>query len=174
MVWYLYCVTGDEYLKLEDLFGLLVAAISSDLYDFSLYILGRHPHLAIRYDQNRETALHVLARKPSAFASGIRLGIWEQGIYLCWFHTILLNLIIHHFICSTRNPCKCHSHESNLPIIIANIFLFLLRGIHVELPNKSKCGSNNSRSQASVNNYDGPLLTGLLWLAVKLRGNLSI
>ncbi|KAA8535785.1 hypothetical protein F0562_030781 [Nyssa sinensis] len=124
MVWYLYSVTGDEYLKLEDFFALLVAAISSDLYDFALYILGRHPHLAIRYDRNRETALHVLARKPSAFASGSRLGIWERGIYP-W--------------------------------------------IHVELPNKSKCGSNSSRSQASVNNYDGPPLTGLLWLAIKLR-----
>ncbi|KAA8535787.1 hypothetical protein F0562_030779 [Nyssa sinensis] len=124
MVWYLYSVTGDEYLKLEDFFGLLVAAISSDLYDFALYVLGRHPHLAIRYDRNRETALHVLARKPSAFASGSRLGIWERGIYP-W--------------------------------------------IHVELPNKSKCGSNSSRSQASVNNYDGPPLTGLLWLAIKLR-----
>ncbi|KAA8535782.1 hypothetical protein F0562_030784 [Nyssa sinensis] len=32
MVWYLYSVTGDEFLKLEDFFGLLVAAISSNLY----------------------------------------------------------------------------------------------------------------------------------------------
>ncbi|KAA8549838.1 hypothetical protein F0562_001522 [Nyssa sinensis] len=100
--------------------------INPPLYftDFALYILGRHPHLAIRYDRNRETPLHVLARKPSAFASGSRLGIWERGIYP-W--------------------------------------------IHVELPNKSKCGSNSSRSQASVDNYDGPPLTGLLWLAIKLR-----
>ena len=32
MVWYLYSVTDDEHLTFEDFFGLLVAAITTDLY----------------------------------------------------------------------------------------------------------------------------------------------
>ncbi|KAA8534264.1 hypothetical protein F0562_031781 [Nyssa sinensis] len=103
MVWYLNSVTDSKYLMLEDFFGLLVASITTDLF-------------AIRHGRNGETALHVLAQKPSAFASGCYLGIWERCIYP-W--------------------------------------------IHVELPDQPKCPSNSS--------IDDPSLTGLLWLAIKLR-----
>ncbi|XP_027338572.1 ankyrin repeat-containing protein At5g02620-like isoform X2 [Abrus precatorius] len=81
MVWYLYSVTNHEDLNTEDYFSLLIAAISTDLYDFALHILERQPLLATYHGLNGETALHVLARKPSSFTSGIQLGIWERCIY---------------------------------------------------------------------------------------------
>ncbi|KAL6992639.1 hypothetical protein U1Q18_010751 [Sarracenia purpurea var. burkii] len=81
MVWYLYSVT-HEHLTFVDCFGLLVAAIKNDLYDFALHILRHQPNLATHHSQNGETPLHVLARKPSTFFSGSRLGIWEKCIYI--------------------------------------------------------------------------------------------
>ncbi|QCE13415.1 ankyrin repeat-containing protein At5g02620-like isoform X2 [Vigna unguiculata] len=81
MVWYLYSVTDHEILKTEDYFSLLIAAISTDLYDFALHILECRPQLATCHGLNGETALHVLAKKASSFSSGIQLGIWERCMY---------------------------------------------------------------------------------------------
>ncbi|XP_031247661.1 uncharacterized protein LOC116105371 [Pistacia vera] len=80
MVWYLYSVTEEEYLKEEDRVELLVAVINADLYDVALDLIKHHPELAVARDGRRETALHVLARKHSAFVSGSRLGIWQRCI----------------------------------------------------------------------------------------------
>ncbi|XP_068482159.1 ankyrin repeat-containing protein At5g02620-like isoform X4 [Phaseolus vulgaris] len=81
MVWYLYSVTDKEILKTEDYFSLLIAAISTDLYDFALHVLECRPQLATYHGLNGETALHVLAKKTSSFRSGTQLGIWERCIY---------------------------------------------------------------------------------------------
>ncbi|KAF8408609.1 hypothetical protein HHK36_004672 [Tetracentron sinense] len=70
MVHYLYSVTKDENLTTLDRIGLLVATITTNLYDVAFQILHHHPELATVRDRNGETALHVLARKPWAFASG--------------------------------------------------------------------------------------------------------
>ncbi|KAG4990598.1 hypothetical protein JHK87_024055 [Glycine soja] len=90
MVWYLYSVTNHEILKTEDYFSLLIAAISTDLYDFALHVLECQPQLATYHGLNGETALHVLAKKPSSFTSGIQLGIWERCIYP-WIQVKLAN-----------------------------------------------------------------------------------
>ncbi|KAJ6410638.1 hypothetical protein OIU84_007396 [Salix udensis] len=79
MVWYLYSVTSDECLTRDDYIGLLIATISTDLFDVALSIIQHQPELAIQRDLNGETALHVLARKSSAFASKSGLGIWHRG-----------------------------------------------------------------------------------------------
>ncbi|KAF5944639.1 hypothetical protein HYC85_018716 [Camellia sinensis] len=68
MVLFLCSVTRVEDLTKQDFIGLLVAAISSDLYDVAHHILDYRPELAIEQDSNREIALHVLARKRSAFS----------------------------------------------------------------------------------------------------------
>ncbi|RDX67198.1 Ankyrin repeat-containing protein ITN1, partial [Mucuna pruriens] len=73
MVWYLYSVTNHEILNTEDYFSLLIAAISTDLYDFALHVLECRPQLATYHGLNGETALHVLAKKPSSFTSGIQV-----------------------------------------------------------------------------------------------------
>lgn len=43
-------------------------------------ILESHPKLATIRDGNYETALHLLARKPSAFSGETRIGIWTTFI----------------------------------------------------------------------------------------------
>ncbi|KAK3040680.1 hypothetical protein RJ639_028376 [Escallonia herrerae] len=83
MVCFLYLVTED--LTEEDFTGLLIATISSNIYDVALHILLRKPDLAIKRDPNGETALHVVARKPSAFSRRSGQGIWQRCIYP--FHT---------------------------------------------------------------------------------------
>ncbi|CAL5410521.1 unnamed protein product [Camellia sinensis] len=81
MVLFLCSMTRDEDLTKEDFIGLLVATISSDLYDVALHILDCRPGLAIEQDSNGETALHVLARKSSAFSAKSGLGVWHRFIY---------------------------------------------------------------------------------------------
>lgn len=53
--------------------------------DLSLEILERNPKLAIMRDtkNNNETALHVLARKPSAISSRSEINIWKKRINFC-------------------------------------------------------------------------------------------
>ncbi|KAL2494108.1 Ankyrin repeat family protein [Forsythia ovata] len=83
MVWYLSSVTDSQYLTREDYIALLLATISSDLFDIALKILEHKPELAIERDPNGETALHVLARKPSAFSGKSELGIWQRCVCPC-------------------------------------------------------------------------------------------
>ncbi|CAI0401798.1 unnamed protein product [Linum tenue] len=83
MAWYLYTVTEDNALSGEDRIGLLVAAITSDLFDVALVLLRDHPELATARDANGESALHVLCRKPGAFYSGTQLSLWRRCIYSC-------------------------------------------------------------------------------------------
>ncbi|KAI8000789.1 Ankyrin repeat-containing protein NPR4 [Camellia lanceoleosa] len=85
MVLFLCSVTRDEDLTKEDFIGLLVATISSDLYDVALHILDCRPELAIEQDSNGETALHVLARKRAAFSGKSGLRVWHRFIHP-WVH----------------------------------------------------------------------------------------
>ncbi|KAK7413007.1 hypothetical protein VNO78_04821 [Psophocarpus tetragonolobus] len=112
MVWYLYSVTDHEILKTEDYFSLLIAAISTDLYDFALHVLECRPQLATYHGLNGETALHVLAKKPSSFTSGIQLGIWERCIYPC----IKVKL-------TTEYNCQSNNLQSQAPSIFRDNLL---------------------------------------------------
>ncbi|XP_044509147.1 ankyrin repeat-containing protein NPR4-like [Mangifera indica] len=96
MVWYLYSVTQQEYLNEEDRIELLVAVINAGIYDLALDLIKKHPELAVARDGKRETALHVLARKPSAFVRGSQLGLWRRCIYAFpRFRAILENKLMH-------------------------------------------------------------------------------
>ncbi|XP_040374452.1 uncharacterized protein LOC112197550 isoform X2 [Rosa chinensis] len=75
IVWYLYDKT---ILTEQDYIGLLISAITADLY--ALDIIQKHPEMAFARDRNGETALHVLARKPSACYSGSQLGSLKRWI----------------------------------------------------------------------------------------------
>ncbi|KAJ0018600.1 hypothetical protein Pint_12291 [Pistacia integerrima] len=61
MVEYLYEVTGDELLDDNDRFELLISLLN---HDIALDLVERHPETAIVRDENKETALHYLARMP--------------------------------------------------------------------------------------------------------------
>ncbi|XP_028073550.1 uncharacterized protein LOC114275747 isoform X2 [Camellia sinensis] len=80
MVWYLYQKTKSEDLSDEERIGILNTCVSTDLYDVALDILKHHPQLAVARDGNGETALHVLARKPSAFTGGSQVSMWKRFI----------------------------------------------------------------------------------------------
>ncbi|XP_062027686.1 ankyrin repeat-containing protein NPR4-like isoform X1 [Rosa rugosa] len=79
MVRYLYSKT-KRILTYQDRVGLLIAAITADLYDVALDIVKQHPEMALARDENEETALHVMARKPSAYHNGSQLGFWKRCI----------------------------------------------------------------------------------------------
>ncbi|KAL6992071.1 hypothetical protein U1Q18_010182 [Sarracenia purpurea var. burkii] len=83
MVWYLYSVTEEEILTEEDRIGLLIATITANLFDVALDVIQKHPELATARDGNGDTALHVLARKPSAFLSGNQHRIYQRFLYSC-------------------------------------------------------------------------------------------
>ncbi|CAL5408895.1 unnamed protein product [Camellia sinensis] len=80
MVWYLYQKAKSEDLSDEDQIGILNTCVSTDFYDVALDILKHHPQLAVARDGNGETALHVLARKPSAFTGGSQVSMWKRFI----------------------------------------------------------------------------------------------
>lgn len=87
MVSYLYR-NMKQYLDSVECAGLLVAAITSDLYDFAVELLQQHPEIATannnslkHQDGKNETAFHVLARKPQAYYSGHQLSSFKRWIY---------------------------------------------------------------------------------------------
>ncbi|TXG71916.1 hypothetical protein EZV62_000495 [Acer yangbiense] len=57
---------ATDYLTFEDRIGLFFQSIKSDLYDLALKLVKDRPVLAVFRDRNEDTALHLLARKPSS------------------------------------------------------------------------------------------------------------
>ncbi|KDO77346.1 hypothetical protein CISIN_1g044420mg, partial [Citrus sinensis] len=84
MALYLYDdAKAKDNLTPEDQNALFFTCISTDLHDLALKLLEDHSGLAVARDGNYETALHVLARKPSAFASR------NQGLLTRLMHSAL-------------------------------------------------------------------------------------
>ncbi|XVF87072.1 hypothetical protein PTKIN_Ptkin18bG0090800 [Pterospermum kingtungense] len=117
MVWYLYKVTAPEDLTQEDYIGLLIASITTDLLDLALCLIKHHPELAILRDSNGETALHVLARKPSAFSGKHELGTWEKFIYPWIYVEPLVK-----FSCPSGISKCCHCDTNQVFIGLAGKF----------------------------------------------------
>ncbi|KAL4012315.1 hypothetical protein IC575_029414 [Cucumis melo] len=83
MASYLLSVTKLNQLNDEEKTLLLIAAIHSDFYGVGLNILKENPKLATMRNgkNNDETALHVLARKPSEiFRSRREINFWKKCI----------------------------------------------------------------------------------------------
>nr|GMC50082.1 protein ACCELERATED CELL DEATH 6-like [Ipomoea batatas] len=87
MISYLLTVTRDdvEPSPFADRSGveLLNLVISAEFYDLALYLIQLYPKLATLRSPAGNTALRVIAGKPSAFPSGIRLNVWQRLIYSC-------------------------------------------------------------------------------------------
>ncbi|XP_017970847.1 PREDICTED: ankyrin repeat-containing protein At3g12360 [Theobroma cacao] len=62
---------------------LLTACIIDEFYDIALDLVQRYSQLAIAEDTDGDTALRILAQKPSAFSSGTQLETWQWWIYKC-------------------------------------------------------------------------------------------
>ncbi|KAI9108556.1 hypothetical protein K1719_020440 [Acacia pycnantha] len=62
---------------------VLHVAIRREHYDLAFHILKLCPDLVVRCNEMGMTPLHILASKPSAFASGSDLYWWQSIIYYC-------------------------------------------------------------------------------------------
>ncbi|KAA8541263.1 hypothetical protein F0562_025226 [Nyssa sinensis] len=80
MVDYLFPLSQFESWTPEDQIELLNTCISSGLCGVALKIVERYTALAMAQDSNSETALHVLARKPSLFSGRNEKGLWRRII----------------------------------------------------------------------------------------------
>ncbi|WVZ19163.1 hypothetical protein V8G54_006485 [Vigna mungo] len=68
MAWYLYPHTVHNF-HAQDWDLLFFLCINTSIYDLALQMLQDNPLLALARNENKETGLHVLARKSSAFSS---------------------------------------------------------------------------------------------------------
>ncbi|KAI9186534.1 hypothetical protein LWI28_018259 [Acer negundo] len=65
----------------NELTVLFFMSISTGLYDIALKLLNSHPELAVSRNDDEQTALHMLARKPKPMTSQVRelvLRLWEE------------------------------------------------------------------------------------------------
>ncbi|XP_022894975.1 uncharacterized protein LOC111409210 isoform X1 [Olea europaea var. sylvestris] len=62
---------------------LLMAIVHSGFFDVALDLVQCYPKLAVTISPGGNTALSILAGKPSAFLSGSSLGFWQKFIYSC-------------------------------------------------------------------------------------------
>ncbi|KAI3733091.1 hypothetical protein L1987_64309 [Smallanthus sonchifolius] len=86
MVHYLYSKTPEDLLDPEKgLDGVLLLnnLITAEFYDIASVLLNLFPKLGVMSDHHGDYALHKLAHKPSAFASGSTFPFWKQWIYKC-------------------------------------------------------------------------------------------
>ncbi|KAI3820039.1 hypothetical protein L1987_13895 [Smallanthus sonchifolius] len=83
MVHYLYSKTPEDLLDPENgLDGVLLLnnLITAEFYDIASVLLNLFPKLGVMADHHGDYALHKLAHKPSAFASGSTFPFWKQWI----------------------------------------------------------------------------------------------
>ncbi|KAG6573216.1 Ankyrin repeat-containing protein ITN1, partial [Cucurbita argyrosperma subsp. sororia] len=101
MASFLFSNTNFEALLPSEQIKLLIATISSDYYDMALEILKKKPELARERLQNGDTALHVLARKPSTIGSNRELSFWKTSINSRFpkiYHTALMQTLAHQIV----------------------------------------------------------------------------
>ncbi|KAI9196688.1 hypothetical protein LWI28_026111 [Acer negundo] len=71
----------ESQLTDQDEADLFFKCIDTDLYDIALKLLKHQPKLAVTRDEHEDTALHVLARKPSSLFARRRIGIFKRLAY---------------------------------------------------------------------------------------------
>ncbi|KAF3961104.1 hypothetical protein CMV_014244 [Castanea mollissima] len=101
MVSYLYRFTNFGSLDRGEQISLFLGTISADLYDLALEMLEEDRSLAYARDTNDDTALHVLARKPSTIANKRDLEIWKRRINSCFewiYHKDLMQTFAHQLV----------------------------------------------------------------------------
>ncbi|KAJ0580511.1 putative ankyrin repeat-containing domain, PGG domain, ankyrin repeat-containing domain superfamily [Helianthus annuus] len=81
MVHYLYSKTPKHLLNGRDGVMLLNYLITAGIFDIASQLLNLFPNLSIMADHNGDYAVHKLAHKPSAFASGSKFPFWKEWIY---------------------------------------------------------------------------------------------
>nr|DAD22616.1 TPA_asm: hypothetical protein HUJ06_024079 [Nelumbo nucifera] len=90
---------------------LLTEAIRAEIYDVALNLLRRYPRLAITQNNLGDTVLTALSRRPSAFPSGSRHGIWRQWVYSFFW-------LLHRIAWSASKPLGIHHMHQKEPVHI--------------------------------------------------------
>ncbi|XP_071740974.1 uncharacterized protein [Rutidosis leptorrhynchoides] len=86
MVHFLYSKTPKHMLDPKNsLDGVLLLnnLITAEIFDIAAMLLKTFPKIGVMADNHGEYALHKLAHKPSAFASGSTFSFWKHWIYQC-------------------------------------------------------------------------------------------
>ncbi|KAL4586401.1 hypothetical protein LXL04_011037 [Taraxacum kok-saghyz] len=86
MVHYLYYKTPKELLDpARGIEGALLLnnLITAEFFDIASMLLHRFPHLGVTPDHHGNYAIHNLAHKSAAFASGSHFPFWKRWIYGC-------------------------------------------------------------------------------------------
>ncbi|XP_075660479.1 uncharacterized protein LOC142630373 [Castanea sativa] len=81
MVELLYSKTMIDTSEQVDIF---INCVRKDIYGVALKMLNDNSNLATATNSDGETALHVLARKPSAFVNESQLGVLRRHINISW------------------------------------------------------------------------------------------
>ncbi|KAF3947679.1 hypothetical protein CMV_026217 [Castanea mollissima] len=81
MVELLYSKTMIDTSEQVDIF---INCVRKDIYGVALKMLNDNSNLATATNSDGETALHVLARKPSAFVNESQLGVLRRHINITW------------------------------------------------------------------------------------------
>ncbi|KAI9195955.1 hypothetical protein LWI28_019714 [Acer negundo] len=68
----------ESHLTPQDEADLFFKSINTDMYDMASKLLQHQPQLAVTRDMHRNTALHVLARKPSSMFARGRTGLFKM------------------------------------------------------------------------------------------------
>nr|XP_023912421.1 uncharacterized protein LOC112024009 [Quercus suber]POF10488.1 hypothetical protein CFP56_04713 [Quercus suber] len=82
MVQRLYPVTTID--NPDDENDIFINCVRKDLYDVALQMLDKNPNLTTARNSDEETALHVLAHKPSAFVNESQQGVMRRHINIPW------------------------------------------------------------------------------------------
>ncbi|KAI3965162.1 hypothetical protein MKX01_027653 [Papaver californicum] len=86
MVQYLCKVTRDEEPSpySGDQGGALICiTIARNLFDIALNLVQQHPNLATQTNESKDSALQVMAGRPSLFLSGNKATTWERFLRSC-------------------------------------------------------------------------------------------
>ncbi|KAK1592792.1 hypothetical protein Q3G72_030447 [Acer saccharum] len=67
----------ESHLTPQDKADIFFKCIETDLYDIALRLLKHRPELAVTRNENNDTALHVLARKPSSMFARRETGLFK-------------------------------------------------------------------------------------------------
>ncbi|TXG71897.1 hypothetical protein EZV62_000476 [Acer yangbiense] len=68
----------ESHLTPQDKADIFFKCIETDLYDIALRLLKHRPELAVTRNENNDTALHVLARKPSSMFARRETGLFKM------------------------------------------------------------------------------------------------
>ncbi|KAG5011914.1 hypothetical protein JHK86_024175 [Glycine max] len=85
MAWHLYHDTVQTFND-ADWDALFFFCLKTDIYDLALKVLREKPRVALARNENQETGLHVLARKPSSFSKSPTLAL---QLVKCLWETLL-------------------------------------------------------------------------------------